>query len=184
MYYHLMKENGLKLKNLKSKRYPAETIIYADCAYDLALLANTPAQAKSLLHSLEQPARGIGLYVNSIKTELLCFRQNRAIAILNGKLLKLVNQFIYLSSNISSTESNVSVHIGKAWTAIDKLSIIWKCSLSHEIKCEFFLGVAVSILLYSCNTWALAKCIEKKDRWQTTQEGYVLFWTNLGSSTL
>ena len=28
----------------------------------------------------------------------------------NGKLLKLVNQFIYLSSNISSTESNVNKH--------------------------------------------------------------------------
>ena len=35
-----------------------------DYVDDLALLANTPVQAKSLLHSLEQIARGIGVYVN------------------------------------------------------------------------------------------------------------------------
>ena len=33
-------------------------------ADDLALLTNTPTQAKSLLHSLEQAARGIGLYAD------------------------------------------------------------------------------------------------------------------------
>ena len=38
--------------------------------------------------------------------------------------LKLVDQFIYLGSNTSSTESNVNIYIGKTWTIIDKLSII------------------------------------------------------------
>ena len=38
---------------------------------DIALLANTPAQANSLLHGLESAARGIGLYVNSDKRELM-----------------------------------------------------------------------------------------------------------------
>ena len=33
--------------------------------YDLALLANTPAQPESLLHSQEKAARGIGLYVDA-----------------------------------------------------------------------------------------------------------------------
>ena len=42
-----------------------ETIADADYTNDLVLLANTSAQAKSLLHSLEQSARGIGLYMNS-----------------------------------------------------------------------------------------------------------------------
>ena len=37
----------------------------ADFADDLALLANKPAQAESLLHSLERAARGIGLNVNT-----------------------------------------------------------------------------------------------------------------------
>ena len=39
-----------------------------------AILANTPAPAEYLLHSLEQAARGIGLLVNSDKTEYVCFK--------------------------------------------------------------------------------------------------------------
>ena len=44
-----------------------EIINDADYADDLALHANTPAQSKSLLHNLEQVARGIGLSVDSDK---------------------------------------------------------------------------------------------------------------------
>ena len=36
------------------KIFPTETITNADYADDLALLKNTPAQAESLLHRLEQ----------------------------------------------------------------------------------------------------------------------------------
>ena len=48
-----------------SRRYPAKTITDADYADDIARLANTPNQAKTLLHSLERAAAGIGLYVNA-----------------------------------------------------------------------------------------------------------------------
>ena len=43
------------------------TIIDADYADDIALLANTPARAESLLHSLEKETGGIGLHVNTDK---------------------------------------------------------------------------------------------------------------------
>ena len=59
-----MKENSFTLKNTRSRRYPAETIIGADYADDLVLLSNIPA----LLHSLEQATRLIGLNANSNKT--------------------------------------------------------------------------------------------------------------------
>ena len=36
------------------------------------LMVNTPTQADSLLHSLEQVAGGIGLHVNADKTEYMC----------------------------------------------------------------------------------------------------------------
>ena len=39
---------------------------YAD---NQALLVNTQAQGKSLMHSLDQAEGGIGLYVNANKTE-------------------------------------------------------------------------------------------------------------------
>ena len=37
----------------KKQRYPIQTITDADYADDIVLLANTPTQAKTLLHSLE-----------------------------------------------------------------------------------------------------------------------------------
>ena len=50
----LMKENGFALEKARSRRYPARTIMGADYADDIALLANTLTQAESLLRNLER----------------------------------------------------------------------------------------------------------------------------------
>ena len=60
----LIKENGFILKKARSRQYPAETTTDADYADDIVLLANTPAQAESLLHSLELAAGAIGLHMD------------------------------------------------------------------------------------------------------------------------
>ena len=95
-----MKENG-STKKARSRRYLIEFISDVDYADDLPLITNGPSHAKSLLHSLGQAARGISLYVNSDKTELMCFNHYDAISSLNGKPLKLLDQFIYFGGNIS-----------------------------------------------------------------------------------
>ena len=51
-----IKENGFELTKKRSRRYPAKTITDADYADDIAILANTAAQAKTLLNSLERTA--------------------------------------------------------------------------------------------------------------------------------
>ena len=51
----------------RSRWYPAETMTDADYADDLMLFAYRPTQSESLLHSLEQAAGDIGLYVNANK---------------------------------------------------------------------------------------------------------------------
>ena len=101
---------------------------------DIAFLAKTPAQAKSLLHSLERAAGGIGLYVNVDKTEYTCFNQRCDISTQNGGSLKLADKFTYLGSSVSSTENEINTHLAKAWTAIDRLSVIWKLDLYEKIK--------------------------------------------------
>ena len=78
-----MKENGFKLTKERSRRYPAKTITDAYYADDIALLANTPAQAETLLHSLERAAAGIGLHVYAHKTDYMCFNQTGDISTLN-----------------------------------------------------------------------------------------------------
>ena len=60
---------------------------------DLVLLTNTPAQAESLLYSLEQAARRINCYVNSDKTESMYFKQNGTVSTLDNKPLKLVEHW-------------------------------------------------------------------------------------------
>ena len=157
-----IRENGFELTKKRSKRYTAKTITDADYADDLALLANTPNQAETLLHSLERAAAGIGLHVNVHKTEYMCYNQTGNIATLDGASLRLVDKFTYLRSSVSSTENDIDTQLTKAWTAINRLSIIWKSDLTDEMKRSFFQAVVVSILLYGCTTWTLTKRLEKK----------------------
>ena len=157
-----IRENGFELTKRRSKRYPAKTITDADYADDLALLANTSNQAETLLHSLERVAAGIGLHVNAHKTEYMCYNQTGNIATLDGASLKLVDKFTYLGSSVSSTEKDIDTRLTKAWTAIDRLSIIWKSDLTDKMKRSFFQAAVVSILLYGYTTWTLTKRLEKK----------------------
>ena len=53
MSIDIMKNNSFKLAKERSRRYPTQTIMDADYADDIALLANTPAQTETLLHGLE-----------------------------------------------------------------------------------------------------------------------------------
>ena len=90
-----MKDNGFKLTKERSRRYSAQTITDTDYPDDRALLANAPAQAETQPHHLEWAAAGIGLHVNTDKTEY--------ISRLNGSSLKLVDEFTYLGNSVSST---------------------------------------------------------------------------------
>ena len=157
-----IRENGFVLTKKRSRRYPAKTITDADYADDIALLANTPNQAETLLHSLERAATGIGLHVNAHKTEFMCFNQKGDISTLDGTSLKLVDKFTYQGSSVSSTEKDIDTRLMNAWTAIDRLSITWKSNLTDKMKRSFFQAVVVSILLYGCTTWTLTKWLEKK----------------------
>ena len=92
-----MKENGFKLAKERSRRYPAQTITDADYADDITLLANTPAQAETLLHSLERAAAGIDLHVNADKMEYMCFNQRGDISTLKGGPLKLPREQCHIN---------------------------------------------------------------------------------------
>ena len=69
-----------------------------------------------------------------LRAQIWLIDQQNLISTLNYKLLKLVDQFIYFGSNISLTESNVNLRIGKTLTAIDSLSTIWKSDLFDKKK--------------------------------------------------
>ena len=75
-----IKENGFELTKKRSRRYSVKTITDADYGDDIAILANAPGQAETLLHSLERVAAGIGLHVNAHKTEYMSFNQTGDIS--------------------------------------------------------------------------------------------------------
>ena len=99
-----IRENGFELTKKRRRRYPAKSITDADYADDIAILANTPVQTETLLHTLEQAAAGIGLHVKAHKMEYMCFNQKGDISTLGGSSLKLVDKLTYLGSSVSSTE--------------------------------------------------------------------------------
>ena len=124
--------------------------------------ANTPDQVETLLHSLERAAAGIGLYVNAHKTEYICYNQTVDISTLDRTPLKLVDKFTYLGSSVASTEKDIDTRLIKVWSAINRLSIIWKSALTDKMKRSFFQAAVTSILLYGYTTWTLTKRLEKK----------------------
>ena len=125
-------------------------------------MANAPAQAETVLHSLEQATRDIGLQVYAQKTEYMCLNQTGDISTQGRCSLKLDDKFTYLGSSGSSTEKDIDTWLAKAWTATDWLSVIWKSDLTDKMKCSFFQAAVVSIMLFGCTTWTLTKRMEKK----------------------
>ena len=116
-------------------------LVDVDYTNDIALLANTPTQAKTLLDSLKRAAAGIGLHINADKMEHMCFNQRGDISTLNGSSLKLVDKFTYLGNSVSSTETGINMRLAKAWTVINRLSVIWKWDLTNKIKHSLFQAI-------------------------------------------
>ena len=92
----------------------------------------------------------------------MCYNQTGDTTTLDGASLKLVDKFTYLGSSVSSTEKDIDTRLTKAWTAIDRLSIIWKSDLTDNMKRSFFQAAVVLILLYRCTTWTRTKRLKKK----------------------
>ena len=105
----------------------------------------------------------------------MCYNQTGDISTLDGTPLKLVDKFTYLGSSMASTEKDIDTRLTKAWTAINRLSIIWKSDLTNKMKRSFFQGAVTSILLYRCTTWTLTKRLEKKLDGNYTR----MLWGNL-----
>ena len=67
---------------------------------------------------------------------------------IDGEVLKNVDNFIYLGSEIESTDKEIQIRIATSWEALGKLSSIWKSPLSTTLKRNFFRAVVESVLLY------------------------------------
>ena len=94
--------------------------------------------------------------------EYMCVNQRGDISTLDGSSLKIVDKFSYQGSSVPSAETDINTWLPTAWTAIDRLLVIWKSDLTDKIKPSFFRAAVVSILLFGCTTRTLTKRTEKK----------------------
>ena len=101
-------------------------------------------------------------FFHPIQCTIYFFNPTVVIYTLNGSSLKLVDKFTYQGSSVSSTKTDIDTRLTKAWTANDRLLVIWKSNLTDKMKRSFFQAVIVSILKYGRTTWTLTKRLEKK----------------------
>ena len=66
--------------------------------------------------------------------EYMYFNQTDDISTLNCSSLKLVDKFTYLGSSVLSTETDIDTLLTKAWTALNRLSVIWKSDRLDKTK--------------------------------------------------
>ena len=137
----LVKENCFILKKTGGRQYPTEATTGSDYADDPVLLKKNLLNPNLCYHSLEQAASCFGLYLSSEKTEIICLNQDGVISSLNGKPLKLVDKFIYLGGDISSTKNDINIDIGRIdcyWLVIEHMEIWshWKSKTAILPRCS------------------------------------------------
>ena len=84
----------------------------------------------------------------------MCYNQTGDISTLEGTPLKLVDKFTYQGSSVESTEKDIETRLTKAWTAINRLSIIWKSDLTDKMKRSFFQAAVTSMHYMDANKTA------------------------------
>ena len=92
----------------------------------------------------------------------MCYNQTGDISTLDGTSLKQVDKFTYLGGSVSPAEKDIDTQLVKVWTTINGLSIIWRSDMTDGMKRSFFRAAVVSVLLYGCTTWTLAKRMRRK----------------------
>ena len=91
----------------------------------------------------------------------MCYNQTGDISTLDGTPLKLVDKFTYLGSSVGSTEKDIDTRLTKAWTAINRLSIIWKSDLTQFLPGSGRIDTAIWMYYMDSN-----KTAGEEDRWQ------------------
>ena len=92
----------------------------------------------------------------------------------NGKL--------HLESSVSSTATEINTWLVKAWTANDRLSVIWKSDLTDKIKRSFFSKQRSCRYCYRDALHGRQLNVWRKSLSAITQEICEQYWTSPGSN--
>ena len=107
--------------------------------------------AQSLLHSLEDAAEKVGLFMNATKTEFMTVNihpEETSTMDNNGDPLVHAYDSEYLGSYILESREDFKTIKGMSWTACIKLLKVWTSRIYDNIKVKFFRACAEPVLLY------------------------------------
>jgi len=117
------------------------------------------SKLKSYYTELKMQQEKLDSTLNESKTEYIRYNiDNSILKTVDDKILKQVDDFLYLGSWINSCNKE----IGKAWTALQKMDIIWKSNMSTPLKVAFFKSTIESFLLYGSSSWTLTQSLIKR----------------------
>ena len=147
---------GFTLSPRKSRRHPAKALADLDFADDIVLLSDDITRAQALLTLVEKECLKIGLTSNAKKTKVMSVNLPlTALQSANGIPLETVDDFKYLGSWVNSTNQDIRVRKAMAWKALNGMNVVWRSSLSRDLKIRFFRATVESILLYGSECWSL-----------------------------
>ena len=113
--------------------------------------------SRNLFLSFITPGRSSRMYLMSARSWCMLVFDRSILTVSWVSIDKSI-----FTEEISISSKDIDTRLTKAWTANDRLSIIWKSDLTDKMKRSFFQAVVVSILLYGCTTWTLTKRLKKK----------------------
>ena len=157
-------ELGFQIQRRQSRRIKPVCISDLDFADDIALISEQVKQAQALLDRVETAAAAIGLMANPKKTKVMTFNCPSKIDIKtsDGSILEEVDDFTYLGSLVSSSRADIAKRIGLAWAAHNKMSRIWRSTLSRKTKTQMFRSTVESVFLYGSAAWTLTETLAKR----------------------
>ena len=155
---------GFCLKKWQSRHMGPVVLTDLDFTDDITLLSGEILQAQELMKRVKTESLSIGLKASAKKTKYQVYNQPEPvqIAMLDGTILEVINDFKYLGSMTSSTEVDVKCRKAVAWRTYNKLNRPWKSQLNRSIKIRVFCTFVESVLLYGLETWTLTKGLEKQ----------------------
>ena len=153
--------NLFNIARLRAKS-KVETVLIRELLFadDAALTSHTEAGLQQLVNRFSEACTEFGLTISLSKTNIMRqgidYQPNISI---NGHNLDVVDDYVYLGSNISSTlslDKEVSTRIGKAAAVMASLNKrVWdNAHLTESTKMSVCQACVLSTLLYGSETWA------------------------------
>ena len=142
-----------------------KTVLEALFANNCALRTHMESDLQIIIKKFAEASRLFGLTISLGKTEVLFQPAPAAVAhqptiSTDGTQLKMVNDFKYLNSVISSDGSldkEMSARICKASQALSRLKIrvLNQHNIRQSMKLKVYRSVVLTSLFYGCETWQI-----------------------------